>query len=371
MRVLHFYKTSYPDTMGGVEQLIHQLAAGSSELGVETQVLSLTSASDLSSIRVSGYQVHRARTDLHLASTSISVSALRKFSELSKSVDVIHYHFPWPFMDVAHFIFAAKKPSIVTYHSDIVRQKTLLRFYRPLMHLFLGRVDRIVATSANYLESSDVLRKYREKVEVIPIGLDKSSYCEPDAEKVSYWGSRLGAKFFLFVGVIRYYKGLHILLEAIRGAEFPVVIIGSGPVEEELRAQAHKQNLRNVYFLGHLPDADKVALLRLSYAIVFPSHLRSEAFGVTLLEGAMFGKPLISSEIGTGTSYVNVHGETGLVVPPGDSEALRKAMEYLWAHPQQAGRMGGLAEARYWKHFTAGKMVADYVKLYTELSKRE
>jgi rhamnosyl/mannosyltransferase len=125
--------------------------------------------------------------------------------------------------------------------------------------------------------------------------------------------------------------------------------------------------LRNVHFLGTLEDEDKAALLQLCYAIVFPSHLRSEAFGISLLEGAMFGKPMISSEIGTGTSFINIHGETGLVVPPSDPAAFRNAMSRLWSNPDMAADMGRSAEARYWELFTAEKMAAGYASLYREL----
>jgi len=117
-----------------------------------------------------------------------------------------------------------------------------------------------------------------------------------------------------------------------------------------------------------LPDTDKVALLTLCYGVVFPSHLRSEAFGISLLEGAMYGKPMISSEIGTGTTFINIENETGLVVPPSDPLALRQAMRYLWEHPEIAAEMGKRAEDRYWNYFTADKMVEEYVKLYRELA---
>jgi len=102
--------------------------------------------------------------------------------------------------------------------------------------------------------------------------------------------------------------------------------------------------LSNIHFLGFLPDEDKVALLTLCYAVLFPSHLRSEAFGISLLEGAMYGKPLISSEIGTGTSFINIANETGFVVPPSDPLALRQAMQTLWQNPEMASEMGRKAE---------------------------
>lgn len=368
MRVLHFFKTASPETMGGVEQVIHQIAMGASKQGVHTDVLSLTPKLVPRTIEFEGYLVHRAKLDFQIASTGFSMSAFWRFAQLAKNADVIHYHFPWPFMDLVHFVTRVKKPTVVTYHSDIIRQKHLLKLYRPLKNKFLASVDRIVATSPNYLTTSHVLAKFSDKVTVIPIGLDKSSYPQPTAERFQYWCERLAPKFFLFIGVLRYYKGLHILIEAAQGTDYPIFIVGAGPIEDELKDQVAKLGLLNIHFLGQLSDEDKVALLTLCYGVVFPSHLRSEAFGISLLEGAMYGKPMISSEIGTGTTFINIAGETGLVVPPSDPIALREAMRYLWEHPDEAATMGNRAKEWYWRYFTAEKMVGEYVKLYRELT---
>lgn len=208
----------------------------------------------------------------------------KQFRELAAEADVVNYHFPWPFMDLVHFLTGMNKPSVVTYHSDIIRQRVLLKLYRPLMSRFLHSVDRIVAASPNYFSTSDVLRQYREKTRVITYGLDKDGYPKPAAQRLEHWREKLGPRFFLFVGVMRYYKGLHILLDALQGTDYPVVIVGAGPLQAELYAQAAALGLRNVHFLGRVDDEDKVALLQLSYAMVFPSHLRSEAFGISLLE---------------------------------------------------------------------------------------
>jgi rhamnosyl/mannosyltransferase len=367
MKVLHFYKTSFPDSIGGVEQVISQIARGTNKLGIKTDVLSLTPERVPRTIEMDGYLAHRARLDFQIASTGFSVSAFLRFAQLAEKVDVIHYHFPWPFMDVVHFATNIKKPTVVTYHSDIIRQKHLLKLYRPLMYKFLGSVDRIVATSHNYLTTSDVLKKFSDKVSVIPIGLDKAIYPKPTLERLQYWREKIGPKFFLFVGVMRYYKGLHILMEAAQGTGYTIVIVGSGPIEEELKAHVAKLALSNVHFLGQLSDENKVELLTLCYGVLFPSHLRSEAFGISLLEGAMYGKPMISSEIGTGTTFINIADETGLVVPPSDPIALRQAMKYLWEHSEEAAEMGKHAEERYWKNFTAEQMVKSYVELYGDL----
>jgi len=367
LRVLHFYKASLPESQGGGEQFIYQLARGSAQQGVEVDVLSLNSSKLNETRPFENYTIHQVHRDFEIASTAVSVKAIAKFASLARGADVVHYHFPWPFADIVHFLAAASKPTILTYHSDIVRQKTLLKFYRPLMNRFLGDVDRIVATSQNYLESSDALARFREKTSVIPIGLDPSTYPIPEDIVTARWRDELGDRFFLFVGVLRYYKGLHLLVEANRGVDYPLVIVGAGPVEAELRRHVADAGLSRTRFLGALPDVDKVALFNLSYAVVFPSHLRSEAFGISLLEGAMFGKPMISSEIGTGTSYINSHQETGLVVAPSDPGALREAMRYLLENPERAAEMGRQARQRYLRYFTGAQMVDRYINLYREV----
>jgi len=367
MKVLHFYKTYYPDSFGGIEQVIYQLASGSTQLGVESTVLALSPNPIEKTITVGGHTVHRCHSDIKLASTDFSLSAFKRFSELAKDADIVHYHFPWPFMDLVHFATRHKKPTIVTYHSDIVKQKKLLRLYQPLMNQFLQSVDAIVATSPNYQATSDVLQKYQSKVHLITYGLDRDLYPAPSADKLNYWRNELGDKFFLFVGVLRYYKGLHILLDALSLGDLPTVIIGSGPIEDELKVKARELGLKNVKFLGRVSDEDKIAITTLSYAVVFPSHLRSEAFGISLLEGAMFGKPMISSEIGTGTSYINSNQETGIVVPPSSPNDLHNAMTYIWNSPDIAEQMGVQAAKRFGKLFTSDLMCEGYKNLYQKV----
>lgn len=368
MQILHFYKTYITDTHGGVEQFIFQLVNSTHSLGIKSRVLTLTRAQTRGDVlHLGNHSVHRSYQNLEIASNSISWSVFSHFKELVEKVDLIHYHFPWPFMDLVHFLTRVKKPTVVTYHSDILRQQQLLKLYKPLMNRFLNHVHRIVATSPNYVESSSVLSQFSKKVSIIPIGLDKSTYPLASSESLKKWKTLLGERFFLFLGRLQYYKGLHTLVRAMEGLDYPLVIAGSGKEQLALKKQAQAAGLKNIHFLGSLSDEDKIALLTLCFAFVFPSHLRSEAFGISLLEAAMFGKPLISCEIGTGTTYINQHEKTGLVVPPNDPGALKKALTYLWHHPDEASKMGEEALQRYEKLFNAGDMAKQYEKLYRSL----
>lgn len=366
MKVLHFYKTFSENQYGGGESFIRHLTHATAQLGCDNTVLSL--ATEPGPTTQTEYYRHiQAKENISIASTSFSLSVFSKFSQLAAEADLIHYHFPWPFMDVVHFLTRTGKPSVVTYHSDIVRQKNLLRVYQPLMHRFLDSVDVIAATSPNYVASSPVLQRHINKTQAIPIGLEESLYPKANATAVCALQQRFGARFFLFVGVLRYYKGLQYLLDACVQSPWPLVVVGAGPVEQELKKQAVRLNLKNIHFIGQTDEQSKADLLGACYAVVFPSHLRSEAFGISLLEGAMFGKPMVCSEIGTGTSYVNENQVTGLVVRPADSSALKQAMQKLWDTPSLAAQYGVAARQRYLNLFTAENMGRAYAEVYKNL----
>lgn len=367
MKILHVYKSYYPDTLGGIEQVIAQLGTGLAAIGDENRIYTLSpNPVPPVLVRPEG-EVHRSRTTVEISSNPVSIAALSEFRRQLQWADVVHYQFPWPFADLLHLVSSPRKPSIVSYQSDIVRQKWLLRAYTPLMNRFLDTVDLVVATSPQYLQTSPALARQQPRVKVIPNGIDESTYPRASEQGVARWRARVGSGFFLFVGVMRYYKGLDTLLEAARGLRARVVIAGTGPEAARLEQQAVREGLHNVSFLGEVSDEDKVCLLQLSRGFVFPSHLRSEAFGMSLVEAAMCARPMVSCEIGTGTSYINQDGVTGWVVAPQEPKALREALHKLVDQPELALAMGAAARQRFEALFTARRMALAYHEAYREV----
>lgn len=367
MRVLQFYRTYLPETHGGVEETIHQICLATQKLGVVQRVLTLAHIPEVETLELAEGRVIRVPLQAEPASCSMGVQAFRIYREQAEWADLIHIHYPWPFADLVHLLSGVQKPVLVTYHSDIIRQTLLEKLYAPLRWLFFRKVGRFVATSPNYFATSRLLNRLKKRVDVVPLGLAPESYQPPSEHGMNTVEQSYGSGFFLFIGVLRYYKGLRFLVDAAAKTGLPVVIAGHGPEQKALQKQAEAAGASNVMFAGFVDDDTKQALMARARAIVFPSCERSEAFGVTLLEGQMHGLPLITCEIGTGTSFVNQHGETGLIVPPRDSEALAAAMRQLHENPEQARRMGQAGRERFNTVFSGSQVGERYLSLYERL----
>lgn len=366
INVLHVYKTYFPDSHGGIAETIRNLSNGMRKYNVTAEVLTMSPEPIPAPFSYQGTTVHQAKTTLELASTPISVDAFSMFRKLAPAFDIIHYHYPYPFADLLKFASWTKKPSIVTYHSDIVRQRVLKYAYAPIEKKFLNSADMIVCSSKKYAETSTNLIKYKDKVKTITLGLPDTSKSEPSAGSIAKWNDLKANPFFLFLGELRSYKGINTLLDASAKCNTTIVIAGGGANQPKYQEIAKNKNLNNIIFTGSITEDEKNFLLSLCYGLILPSNFRSEAFGLVLLEGAMRRKPLISTEIGTGTSFINEHGKTGLVIPPSNPEILSNAINFLVDHPNKAAEMGRAARKRFTNLFTAEKMCSDYYILYQE-----
>ncbi len=364
LRILHVYKDYFP-VLGGIENHVKLLAEHQAAQGHEVTVL-VTSPGPRTTVEVlNGVQVIKAARLATVASTPLSLSLPWQFSR--QRPDLTHLHFPYPVGEMAHYLLGRGRRAVLTYHSDVVRQANLLRFYAPLMRRLLRRVQRIIVSSPNYLESSAVLREFRYKCRVVPFGIERTRFLAASAEQGLAIRARYGGgPLILFVGVLRYYKGLHYLLEAMPQIPARLLIVGDGPMRGALQAQASALRLGDkVIFAGRVADEELPAYYRAADVFVLPASERSEAFGLVQLEAMTSGLPVVSTELGTGTSFVNLHGESGLVVPPKDPAALAQAINALLGDEPLRRRLGEGAKARS-ALFTVERMLAGIAEVYTQ-----
>ncbi len=343
--ILHVFKTYFPDAPGGVQEAIRAISLYTREYGFQHSVFTLSLNPVPQEVDFEGTLVHRERQIAAPLSCPIgNWESFRALRSMAEDADIILYHYPWPFGDLLSF-GVHRKPSVVLYHSDIVKQKLSGALYAPLRERFLDRADVIVATSPNYAESSAILQKHKNKVKVIPLTAIPDD--EPEDFKIIDDLNLTFKPFVLFVGVLRYYKGLDTLVKAAKQVDCPVVIAGEGPEREHLQALKEQVGARNIVFAGEITNAQKKALYKKASVFAFPSNARSEAFGISLAEAAMYGVPMVSCEIGTGTSFINLDKITGYIVPPDDSLSFAAALNAILCSPNLSESMRKAASARW------------------------
>ena len=373
MKILHLYK-DYTPVLGGIENHIRVLAEGQARRGHDVTVLAASRGWRTSIEMVRGVRVILAPRLGTIASTPICPSLLGWLSRLA--VDITHLQFPHPPGEVAHLLMGRAARTVITYQADIVRQRYLRRLYEPLLRRVLGRADRILVTSPAYVESSRYLRTVRDKCVVVPIGIDVGRFQKRGGERReslrARWGLPPDRPVAVFVGRLRYYKGLDYLLRALPLVpDLHLLLVGGGPLWDSTRALAAALGVASrVVFAGDVDDDDLPACYAAGDLFVLPSHLRAEAFGTSIVEAMAAGLPVISTEIQTGTSWVNQDGLTGLVIPPCDPGAIAAAMAALVADPARREAMGLAGRARASQMFEAGTMVEAVEAVYREVLAR-
>jgi glycosyltransferase involved in cell wall biosynthesis len=365
LSVLHVYKDFYPPVYGGIEQHLNLLCRS---LRPFCDVRVLVSASGSPRTKrevVDGIPVMRAGEMMRIASAPICPSWPLLLRRLR--ADLHHFHFPNPTGDVAYWLSGARGKIVVTYHSDIVRQSTILPLYRPFLWRLLEKADAILPTSPQYIESSEYLRPFRDKCEVVPLGVDLHRFERREGveARAPEWRAEWKGPMVLFVGRLRYYKGVDVLMKAALKIGARIAIVGEGPFENILRVIHRELELGDrVQFLGSQSEFELLSLYRAARVCVLPSTHRSEALGLAMIEAMASGAPVVSTELGTGTSWVNQHDVTGRVVPPNDADALADAINAILADDALAARYGAAARARVEAEFSHTVMARRVLRVY-------
>ncbi len=361
MRVVQVGKFYPPEYVGGLESVVVGINDELVRRGIEVTAVVAAVRGKERTEAFRGVRVVRTPTVVTLFSQPVAPG----FAAAVKAApgDVVHLHHPNPLGDVA--VLGDPRPLVVTQHSDIVRQRLLRPLYGPVLKQVFDKAKRIAVGSAQLLASSRELKGYEDKCRVIPFGIDASRFAltphvtSRAAALRKQWG---GGPIVLGVGRLVGYKGFDVLIDAARGLEGSVVLVGTGPEEARLKALAGP----HVIFAGRLSDDDLVAAYHACDLFCLPSVTSAEAFGMVLLEAMACGKPLVTTALPTGVSAVNRENETGLIVPPGDVGELREALQALLSDRARAQRLGEKGREVQAAEYNAQLMGERYVKLYEE-----
>ncbi len=368
MKVLQINKFYHP-VVGGIETVVRQIAEGIN--GRDDFVVDVLACSDRpgtpASEDIDGVHVTRARSMGVLLSMPVSATFVRVLKDMHRGYDLLHLHLPFPLGELALWLIRPRRKFVVTYHSDIVRQRPAEAALGWLHRWTLAHAQRIVVSNPGIVRSSAVLRGFGQKCTVIPFGVDTARFGpelgSPDrAERIR---SQYGQRIILFVGRLVYYKGLDYLIRAMRDIDAGLVIVGEGHLRARLAYEARRAGTGDrVSFVPYRTPEQLVDFYRAASVFVLPSVYRSEAFGITIAEAMACGLPVISTELGTGTSFVNQDGITGFIVPPRDSGAIHDRLKRLLSDRALAANMGRAATERIRASFTLDTMLYNYTRLY-------
>ncbi len=310
---------------------------------------------------VNGVDVTRLGTLATLASAPLNPGLAGRLRE--SEADIVHLHLPHPGAVIAYLASRTRARLFITYHSDIVRQRILGRFFEPLLHRALSRAETIICTSPNYIESSPMLRRHRDRCVVIPFSIPLEALLDRDLAAEAQLRRTYGSRIVLAIGRLVGYKGYEYLVDAMQWIEGRLLIIGDGPLREPLRQRAAARGVATrVSFLGQVPRVS--SYLHASDVFVLPSIARSEAFGLVQLEAMACAKPVVNTALASGVPYVSPHGETGLTVAPEDAKALAAAVNTLLDDERLRSVLGEAGRRRLESHFSVEGMLAQTENLY-------
>lgn len=361
VRVLQVGKF-YPPHHGGIETHLKVLSEQLRE-HVELKVVVANGARNDVAETVERVEVERVGTALTLAGAPICPGMVRRIREAD--ADIVHLHLPNPAAVLAYLASGHRGRLVVSYHSDVVRQRMLDTAFRPVLNFLLDRCDAIIAATPNYVRSSPVLARYRDRCRVIPYGIPVGAAPRPSAEADEV-RARFGRPLVVSVGRLVYYKGFESLIEAMREVDGHLLIVGEGPLRGRLEAHARSCGVEDrVTLLGRVADA--APYYQAADVFVLASVARSEAFGIVQLEAMACGKPVVNTQLDSGVPYVSRDGETGLTVPPADPAALARAVNALLGDSGLRERYGTAARARVEEEFDQGVMVQRILQLYGDV----
>lgn len=368
LRIVHLGKY-YPPAPGGIETHTRTLARAQAELGADVRVYCIHHEGRRTVVDHDGpVAVTRFGAAAALAKLEVSselVAALRTID-----ADVLHMQVPNPTMTLALWLARPDVPLLVSYQSDVVRQRLRRAVFRPIERQVYRRVRAILTSSPTYAGGSSFLKPYADRIACLPNGIDLAPYLDPPEERrheASAIRDRYPGPLWLTAGRMVYYKGLVHAIRALPQVPGTLLLVGDGPDRPALEAEARRLGVADrAVFLGNLPHyLDLPAYYRAATAFWFPSNARSEAFGIVQVEAMACGCPVINTAIPhSGVAWVSPHEQTGLTVPMDDPAALAAAARRLLDEPGLRERLATAAQARAIAEFDHRVMAERSLAIY-------
>ena len=369
MKVLHLGK--FDGDVGGIERHLRALLRA---MPTDVEVFNLVAndCATTDSHKRYGYSTFRVASFGSLASVALApaMPATARRLHRQHQFDLVHLHFPDPLGHLTAMALPRTVRRVISWHSDIVKQRWALSLYAPSLRTFVASADALIGATPQHFENSTQIPpgKRGQIREVIPYGFDPGVLAiseESRRKRDELLAQRSRRPLIFSLGRHVYYKGFDVLIHAMRDLDADLWIGGRGPLTKRLAHLARNLGLvERVKFIGFVPDPLLIAYYQACDVFCLPSVERAEQFGLVQLEAMYCSKPIVATRLGTGVEYVTLSGETGLLVPPKDPRALADALRTLLADPTLRARMGAAGRQRVEQVFSVDQMVRRTVDVY-------
>ncbi|MDV4031199.1 glycosyl transferase family 1 [Elizabethkingia anophelis] len=371
MKILQLGKF-YP-IRGGVEKVMYDLMLGLSEERVYCDML-CASTEDYPAgiININPYaKLIVEATKVKLAATMLAPSLIIRLRKIAKDYDIIHIHHPDPMASLALLLSGYKGKVILHWYSDILKQKTLLKLYKPLQDWLIKRANVIVGTTPVYVKESPFLNQVQHKIDYIPIGVEPLVADKGKAEKLK---QKYKNKHIVFsLGRLVEYKGYEYLIKAAQHLDenYQIIIGGKGPLMESLTSLIAELGIQDrVTLLGFVADDDIPDYFEVCDMFCLSSIWKTEAFAIVQIEAMSCGKPIVCTHIpASGVSWVNQNEVSGLVVEAEDEVALANAIKRIGTDANLQKKLSEGSKKRYEEYFTRKKMTEKCLDIYRDVLK--
>ena len=373
MKILQVGKAYPPVNLGGVEVVIQLLTEGLNMKKYDCDALGVNDSYTFKAeLGKYGGIVFRTKLLFKAFSTLFSFQLITELGRIKSNYDIIHIHSPDPMAAIALFICKPSCKVVLHWHSDILKQKILLFFYKPILWWLINRADLILATSPPYIEGSKYLTKSKFKTQVLPIGLNVEKIDVPIEIDRDYKRKFGNKKIIFSLGRLAYYKGFeYLILSAKFLAEDCIILIaGEGSEYERLNSIIIENYLTDkVILMGKVSDYQKAWLFENCFVFALSSIFKTEAYAIVQVEAMAYGKPIVSTRIeGSGVDWVNLDNYSGITVPTKDPESLGNAIKKILNDPGLCKEFSRNALKRYNQMFTYEVMIQKLIASYNELN---
>jgi len=357
--------------LGGVEKVMYELMLGLSENNIHCDMLCASAEGKFTKkIKINNYSnLFVESTKVKLASTTIAPGIINRLRKIANNYDIIHIHHPDPMVCLALFLSRYKGKVVLHWHSDIFRQKTLLKLYNPLQNWLIKRANIIVGTSPVYVQKSPFLHKVQHKIDYIPIGINPII---KNTKKIAKIREKYNGKHIIFsLGRLVEYKGYEYLIRSAvyLDSSYHIIIAGKGILKDSLEKLITELNLtEKVSLLGFISDEEAMNYFHACDLFALSSIYKTEAFGIVQIEAMSCGKPIVSTNIpGSGVSWVNKNNISGIVVEKENPHELSNAIIKICTNKDLYKKLCDGSKKRYEENFSRTKMLERCLEIYSKI----